>query len=127
MSNAGTDSPDRTAVARNGGDPQVTTSDRAALTQGSGSRRLAERAARAAPTRTVGLVSAGITLGVVLGAAMALLLAPTSGDEARARLAREARRLRRSAADRWEDLEDDVRFRGRRSTRQLRRRLRRSV
>ncbi len=128
MSYAGSDSSDRTAVARNGDDPQVATSDRTAVAQGVSRGRMTTHDGRGRPTaRGIRTLSAGITIGVFLGAAVALLLTPLSGDEARDRLAREARRLRRTATDRWEDLEDDIRFRGRRSTRHLRRRLRRSA
>jgi gas vesicle protein len=44
--------------------------------------------------------------GLVLGAAVALLLAPESGEETRARLRRTARRAKRIAGDYADDLAD---------------------
>ncbi|MFL5595984.1 MAG: YtxH domain-containing protein [Gemmatimonadaceae bacterium] len=42
----------------------------------------------------IGLFSVGIAVGAVLGAAVALLLAPASGDETRHRISRRVRHMR---------------------------------
>lgn len=53
-------------------------------------------------------------LGAALGAGLGLLLAPQSGERTRRDIGRKARRLKREAAERIEDLVDDVQDRGRR-------------
>jgi gas vesicle protein len=45
-------------------------------------------------------------LGAALGAGIALLLAPASGEETRQRLQREARRLKSSAEDAFDDFKE---------------------
>jgi gas vesicle protein len=45
-------------------------------------------------------------LGAALGAGLALLLAPASGEETRERLRREARRLKSSAEDAYDDFKE---------------------
>ncbi len=47
-------------------------------------------------------------LGAALGAGAALLFAPTSGEEARDRIRRGARRLKDSAEDAFDELRDEV-------------------
>jgi len=73
--------------------------------------------------RAVGLFGAGLTLGALLGAGTALLMAPATGFETRMRLARGARRAGRQAADRWESLEDRARLAARQGKKRLARRL----
>ncbi|MFL5464058.1 MAG: YtxH domain-containing protein [Gemmatimonadaceae bacterium] len=51
----------------------------------------------------IGLFTVGIAVGAVLGAAVALLLAPASGDETRHRITRRVRRLR-GDEDVWDEL-----------------------
>jgi gas vesicle protein len=51
---------------------------------------------------------AGMLLGVVAGASLALLTAPQSGRKTRKRLVRAVSSARENAADRWEDLTDEV-------------------
>ncbi len=60
-----------------------------------------------------GLVNffAGLLLGAVIGAGVALLSAPQSGRRARRRLRRAVVDMKDSATDRWEDLADDVKQR----------------
>ena len=53
--------------------------------------------------------AAGIAIGVVVGAGVALLLAPTSGVETRRALARRGRRVSRRGRDAWDDLRDELR------------------
>jgi len=70
-----------------------------------------------------GAFGLGLALGVLAGAGVALLMAPHSGIETRARMARGARSARGRAADSWADLTDSVRDVARRN----RKRLQRSV
>ena len=51
----------------------------------------------------IGLFTAGVTVGAILGAAAALLLAPASGDETRHTIARRVRNLR-GDDDVWDEL-----------------------
>ncbi len=51
----------------------------------------------------------GLVLGALIGAGVALLMAPQSGEETRRLLKRRARRLAADATDRYEDLKDRVR------------------
>ncbi len=53
----------------------------------------------------------GFLLGAMLGAGIALLLAPEAGMKTRRRIRRVAGELRDSAGDHWEDLADDVKER----------------
>jgi YtxH-like protein len=55
----------------------------------------------------IGLFTAGIAVGAVLGAAVALLLAPGSGDETRHRIGRRVRGLR-GADDAWDELAEEL-------------------
>jgi hypothetical protein len=57
----------------------------------------------------VGIFSAGVVVGALLGAGTALLLAPATGFETRVRLARTARRATGRVAERIEDVGDVVR------------------
>ena len=61
-------------------------------------------------TQVVNFV-AGLVLGAVLGAGVALLTAPQSGRRTRRHLRRAAVDVRTQANDRWEDLADDVKTR----------------
>src|SRR6478735_3378169 len=51
----------------------------------------------------IGLFTAGIALGAILGATVALLFAPASGNEIRERIGRRVRRTR-GDADVWDEL-----------------------
>jgi gas vesicle protein len=51
---------------------------------------------------------AGLFLGAVLGASLALLTAPQSGRKTRKRLIRAVANARETATDRWEDVSDEV-------------------
>ena len=55
----------------------------------------------------IGLFTAGVAVGAVLGAAVALLLAPASGDETRHGIARRVRRLRGND-DIWDELAEEL-------------------
>jgi hypothetical protein len=53
--------------------------------------------------------AAGVALGVVVGAGVALLFAPNSGYETRRSLVRRGRRVSRRGRDAWDDLRDEFR------------------
>jgi YtxH-like protein len=55
----------------------------------------------------IGLFTAGIAVGAVLGAAVALLLAPGSGDETRHRIGRRVRGLS-GGDDPWDELAEEL-------------------
>lgn len=55
----------------------------------------------------IGLFTAGVAVGAVLGAAVALLLAPASGDETRSGIARRVRHLRGND-DIWDELAEEL-------------------
>ena len=71
--------------------------------------------------RRVGVFGAGLFLGLAVGAGAALLLAPQSGEETRELLGAGARRLGDRAADRWDDLRDELRWLARRGRKSVRR------
>lgn len=53
----------------------------------------------------IGLFTAGIAVGAILGAAVALLMAPASGDQTRHSI---ARRFRGEDDDVWEELAEEL-------------------
>lgn len=55
----------------------------------------------------IGLFTAGVAVGAVLGAMVALLLAPASGDETRHGIGRRVRKLRGND-DIWDELADEL-------------------
>jgi hypothetical protein len=55
----------------------------------------------------IGLFTAGIALGAILGASIALLWAPASGDETRQRIGRRVRKLR-GDDDVWDELAEEL-------------------
>ncbi len=55
----------------------------------------------------IGLFTAGVAIGAILGAAVALLLAPASGDETREGIARRVRKIRGSD-DLWDELAEEL-------------------
>ena len=69
------------------------------------------------PNRPTVAFTSGLALGVLIGAGVALLLAPQSGSETRRQLARRGRRMTARGRDAW----DDLRYEFRRAAR-LRRR-----
>jgi len=66
---------------------------------------------------------AGITIGALVGAGIALLFAPQSGEDTRRDLSRRARTIRDDAADRL----DDASTRAKREFNRRRRRLRERI
>jgi len=69
----------------------------------------------------VGAFALGLTMGAVVGAGAALLLAPYTGADTRAILGDRARGLRGRVGDGWDDLRAELRRAARRSRRKLRR------
>jgi hypothetical protein len=55
----------------------------------------------------IGLFTAGVAVGAILGATVALLLAPASGDETRHGIARRVRNLR-GDDDAWDELAEEL-------------------
>jgi hypothetical protein len=55
----------------------------------------------------IGLFTAGIAVGAILGATVALLLAPASGDQTRHSISRRVRNLRGND-DAWDDLAEEL-------------------
>lgn len=55
----------------------------------------------------IGLFAAGIAVGAVLGAAIALLMAPATGEETRHSISRRVRRLR-GDDDVWDELAEEL-------------------
>jgi gas vesicle protein len=53
----------------------------------------------------------GMLLGAAIGAGVALLMAPASGRKTRRRLVKQAEGIRGRAADRWEEVTDEIRER----------------
>ena len=53
--------------------------------------------------------AAGLLIGALVGAGIALLVAPSSGEETRRLIARRARRLAADARDRYEDARHELR------------------
>ena len=54
---------------------------------------------------------AGLVLGAIIGAGIAVLTAPAPGRKTRKRVRRVANELKRTAGDRFDELTDDVRDR----------------
>ncbi len=54
---------------------------------------------------------AGLVCGAAIGAGIALVLAPGSGKKTRRRIHRVAGDLRETAADRWDEIAEEVRDR----------------
>jgi hypothetical protein len=67
--------------------------------------------------RGAGILSLGVIAGALVGAGVALLLAPQSGEETRERIANRARRLGSRADASWDELRDELRRLRRRSRR----------
>ncbi len=53
--------------------------------------------------------AAGLLLGALIGAGVALLFAPQSGEDTRRLIRKKARRFANDARDRYDDLKDRVR------------------
>ena len=73
----------------------------------------------------IGLFAAGIVLGALLGAGIAVLAAPARGEVTRRRVRRRFHNLQDDARDRFDDLRDDARRGLSRQRNRIRRRARR--
>lgn len=71
--------------------------------------------------RSVRALALGVSIGLLVGAGVALLFAPQRGSDTRRDISRKVRRARRRGHDAWEDLRDELRH----ARRQLNRKLRR--
>lgn len=76
---------------------------------------------------SAGSLLAGITIGALVGAGIALLFAPQSGEETRRELSRRARTARDEAMDRLDDATTRARHEFNRRRRRLRERLENGV
>lgn len=72
----------------------------------------------------IGGFGAGIVVGVLIGAGVALFLAPQTGKALRAGIRRGAGRMRSRTDDAFEDLREQLRIAARRSRRNIRRGVR---
>lgn len=68
----------------------------------------------------LGLIAVGVAVGALLGAGVALLVAPARGATTRRRLGRSARRATSRLGDAWLDLGGELRGAGSRTRRKLR-------
>ena len=59
--------------------------------------------------RSVGTFLAGLAIGALVGAGVALLFAPQSGSDTRRAVSRRAKHLAREARDRYDDVKDKLR------------------
>ncbi len=73
--------------------------------------------------RKVGVFGAGLAIGLAVGVASTLLLAPRTGEETRELIGHEARRLGGRVADGLDDLRDEMQWFARRGRRRMRRGL----
>jgi hypothetical protein len=60
-------------------------------------------------SRPIGHVAAGVAVGLLVGAGIALLVAPLEGTDARRSLRRRLRRVGHRSQDAWLDLRDELR------------------
>lgn len=67
------------------------------------------KSASAHEPRPVGAVAAGMAVGLLVGAGLALLYAPFEGRDARRALRRRVRRVGYRSQDAWLDLRDELR------------------
>lgn len=103
----------------------------AARDRGAAGEPAAAAAARGRPfarefdLRGWGAVGSGVAIGALLGAGLALILAPRSGADTRRALGRVRRRAGHRAVDVWAELGDELWFARNRTRRGLRRRMER--
>jgi gas vesicle protein len=74
----------------------------------------------------VAVFGTGIAIGAALGAGVALLFAPFSGEETRAAIARRGARLAHRSRDAWDELRDELEWAARRGKRRVGRRVQRA-
>jgi hypothetical protein len=81
-------------------------------------------ALRTGALERVGLVTAGLVIGALLGAGLAMLLTPRTGAETRALVAKRARRARRDAVRAIDTVGDELRSAARKGRREVERAVR---
>jgi hypothetical protein len=74
----------------------------------------------------VAVFGTGIALGAAIGAGVALLFAPLTGDEARAAIVRGSARLAHIGRDAWDELRDELEWAAKRGKRRVGRRVQRA-
>jgi hypothetical protein len=74
----------------------------------------------------VAVFGTGIAIGGMIGAGVALLFAPSSGEETRAAIARRGARLAHRGRDVWDELRDELEWAARRGKRRVGRRVQRA-
>jgi gas vesicle protein len=74
----------------------------------------------------VAVFGTGIALGAALGAGVALLFAPLSGEDARAAIARRSARIANQGRDVWDELRDELEWAAKRGKRRVGRRVQRA-
>ena len=74
----------------------------------------------------VAVFGTGIAIGAALGAGVALLFAPFSGEETRAAIAQRGARLAHRSRDAWDELRDELEWAARRGKRRVGRRVQRA-
>lgn len=77
--------------------------------------------------RQTGAATAGLVFGLALGAGLALLFAPRSGDETRELIGERTRLLRGRAEDQFDDLREELGHSARRGRRRVRRGMTRGM
>lgn len=108
------------------GEPSVASRDPLSDDPHAARRAAALDAANGEDRSRVAAFGAGVAVGALLGAGLALLLAPQSGKATRAMITTGARRLPARARDSWEDLGDELRTALRRRRKTIGRRVRRA-
>ncbi|HVE34822.1 MAG TPA: YtxH domain-containing protein [Gemmatimonadaceae bacterium] len=59
-------------------------------------------------SKSTAYLAAGLAIGIVVGAGVAILFAPQSGADTRRLIARRGRRLGQRGHDAWDDLADEL-------------------
>ena len=108
------------------GEPSATSRDPLSDDPRAARRAAALDAANGDDRSRVAAFGAGVAVGALLGAGLALLFAPQSGEETRTLIRTGARRLPARARDSWEDLGDELRMALRRRSKTLGRKVRRA-
>ncbi len=115
--------PSREAKAR-GGSPDAIATDGDELPPPPAPRGRGDPYAEERDWGKVGGFGAGIVVGVLIGAGVALFLAPQTGKALRSGIARGAHRMRSRADDAFDALRDELRTAARRGRRKLQHRVR---
>ena len=74
----------------------------------------------------IAVFGTGVALGAALGAGVALLFAPSSGEETRAAILRRSARIATRSRDAWDELREELQWAARRGKRRVGRRIQRA-